>query len=417
MPESAESKQTEQPGQPPGIPVKIPAPLPMGLCLLILAPAFCCAGLWRRELPLTLLGAILSAAGAYCFAGTLILSFLHRKGAGTLSSRMIPAELNAGQGGVIVCSRNQAGTGERGPRFFRLPGILIRYRVELSTRDGRRIIHTFDPDYQQDTPGEFPPPERGAYYGEHDRLCILDALGLFQTRFPVPQHRGERLLVLPRAAEEPVSLPPRAGGHEQRSEPHFQRTDDLIDHRPYVPGDDPRRINWKLYGHAGDLFIREGEPEPPPHSRLVMLLDTQADPLLYTPEAARCGVDLLCSQALALIREYAGRGIDILLGYTGGAIQGGGSGELAALLARPAALLPADMADLPDPPEDRNILLLALPRSSGEAALDRFLKKRGTKNETVVLFLYTGDWLDEAAETAALFYNRRGGIHARRIKF
>jgi uncharacterized protein (DUF58 family) len=397
---------------------------------MLLALVSCGAGQWRHELLLTLLGVILLAVAAYCVGAALILSCLRRKSAGALSVRVIPAELSAGQRGTLFCSRSSAE--DAGKHFFhrfhrwlrRPPGVLVRYCVDLCTADGRRFRHTFDPDYREIP--SFPAPERGAYYAPVDRLLILDILGLFQASIQAPQQRGERLLSLPAAAEEPAALALYAGGHEQRIEPHFQRTDDLIDHRPYIPGDDPRRINWKLYGHAGDLFIREGEPEPPPHSRLVILLDTEADPLLYGAakrgsgdggEKGRRAVDLLCEQALALIREYAGRGMDILVGYTGGEIRGGEGGALAAILAHPAAVpLPAP-ADLPDPPEDRSLLLLALPRLSGEAsALDRFIRKRGDKTETALFFLYEGEEFDEAAETAARLYNRRGGVHARSVR-
>jgi hypothetical protein len=395
----------------------------MGISLLLLALVSCAAGALRRELLLTLVGAIPLAVSVYCFLAALCLSPFYRKRVETLSARTVPSELNPGEGGAVFCARN---AGEKPSARLRPPGILIRYRLELHTADGRRIQHTFDPDYRGKLPQgaasfPFPAPERGAYYGEADKLFIMDILGLFRVSFAVPQDRGERLLVLPAASEEPVSLILHAGGHERRQrEPHIQRTDDLTGHRPYVPGDDPRRINWKLYGHAGGLFIREGEPEPPPHSRLAILLDTEVDPLLYTAlyggaTQGRRGVDILCEQALALAQEYISRDIDILVGYTGGDIRGGGIAELASALARPAAIpLPAS-TNFPDPPEDWGVLILALPRRSDETALDRFLKKQGGKMEIAVLFLYEGEGLDDAAGMTARYYNRRGG-HARSVR-
>jgi hypothetical protein len=329
--------------------------------------------------------------------------------------------------------------------------------------------HCFDPDRLKDGRSSFRAGKRGAYYGGHDRLRVFDALGLFRVDFGLVRETGPRLLVLPGAAEEPVSVTIHSGGQERRTEPRLQRTDNLIDHRPYVPGDDPRKINWKLYGHAGDLFVRDGEPEPPPHSRLVILVDTQTDPALYSPEAGRGAVDTLCEQALALVREYAGHGMETLIGYTGsgggkntevpfrrppgeelpddqwGGLRGGAPGELAAVLACPAALplygqetygdastreSPAMgfpiAAELPAVPDDRGILVLALPRRGPDpgrgwdpaeaGALDRFLKARSGKQAIDLLFLYTGEWLDGAAEENVLLYNRKGGVHARRIR-
>jgi hypothetical protein len=254
--------------------------------------------------------------------------------------------------------------------------------------------------------------ERGAYFGDFDIFSISDALGLFRIAFHLPRDASPRLLAAPRAAEELISLPIRSGGTEQRIEPHYRKTEDLTDHRPYVPGDDPRRINWKLYGHgpSGELFVREGESEPPPHARLILLVDTQVDSGLFTAEEGRRGVDNLCENALAAALEFASRGMDILVGYTGGTILGE---NMAAALALPAALPLSSMENLPEVPRDRGVLILALPRSSSEpSALDRFLKGRDSKQGLDLFFLYdsnnsrVAEW-EEAAKICANLYGRK----------
>ena len=237
----------------------------------------------------------------------------------------------------------------------------------------------------------------------------------------------------------------RSGGTEQRNEPHYRKSDELTDHRPYVPGDDPRRINWKLYSHAplGDLFVREGESEPPPRSRLLILLDTEIDRTLYTTvDEGRRAVDMLCESALAAALEFSDKGMDILIGYTGGRISGGkdesgplNAAELASALAWPAAVFRPDPEKaagnkkakqlntvtqpmLPKAPGDRAVLIMALPRSSAESsALDLFIKNREAGQETDIVFLYdTGSRqaaeLEESAGICVNLYNRRSGIHA-----
>ncbi|MDR2402436.1 MAG: DUF58 domain-containing protein [Spirochaetaceae bacterium] len=470
----------------------------MGFSLLILVFFGLSAGFLRNELILILLGAVFLAVSLYCFIAVLFTALLHRRCIPSLSVRISPTKLSSGQEGTILCFRDRAGIPEKGSdrtrHFFRLPGALVRYLLELRTRDGRYMNQCFDPDRLKDRQRSFQVGERGAYYGNYDQFCVFDALGLFRIHFRLAREAGPRLLVLPEAAEESIFVTVHSGGQEQRIEPRFQRTDNLIDHRPYVPGDDPRKINWKLYSHAGDLFVRNGEPEPPPHSRLVILMDTYTDSVLYTPEAGRQAVDVLCSQVLALAQEYADQGIETLIGYTGstdvpgiegkgpgktggeipvilqdtgesgqqpfrekalygGGLWGGTPGELAAVLACPAALSPAfsgkdasvetapagdmsTMTDLPAVPDDRNILILALPRigdnseggrplpgagthrppaPAAPGALDRFLKTRN-KQAIDLLFLYAGEGLDAAAEENVLFYNRKGGVHARRIR-
>jgi uncharacterized protein (DUF58 family) len=420
------------------------APQLSGLPLIAIALLSLLAGSLRHELALTLLGAVLLAILAYSFLAIFALVLAHRKRAVFLSARMSPESAPAGRQGSVLCLRENARTfapasfsiAGKG-KFFRLPGILIRYEICFSTKDGRVLRHVFDPDALKHNQSPFKVPERGAYYGPRDRLLIFDIFGFFLAAFALPQEPGARFLSLPRPAAKPPAMEFHAGGAEQRSQPRYTRTDNLIDHRPYVPGDDPRRINWKLYGHVGDLFVREGEPEPPPHSKLTLLIDTQIDAGIFkagrftgkdrATEAGRRAVDLLCENALALVMEYAGRGMEIAVGYTGGKTpQTGSPAELAVLLAYPAALPlnapPSRTSDggiqeLPDAPEDHTVLVLALPHSeAANSALDRFLKKRGKERETNILFLYEDEALDEAAEICARFYARRSGVRARRIK-
>jgi hypothetical protein len=421
----------------------------MGLFFLLITLLAFMAGQLRNELILTLVGAVFLTVLGYSFLGTLVLALAHRKGMPFISLRILSGHISAGKEAEFIFTRGigpSAPRRGRGKGFFRLPGILIRYRISLTTRDGRRISRVFDPDTLKGGFGSFAVPERGAYYGTYDEFLIPDALGFFRVSFRIPQDPGVRLLAAPAAAALPLPVTVRSGGKEERIEPRYQRTENLIDHRPYVPGDDPRRINWKLYGHAGDLFVREGEPEPPPHSKLLILVDTQTDPALYTPEEGRRGVDLLCENALAAVLEYGER-TEVLIGYTGGGIRGGNPAELADALAYPAALPlapaggsaafprrifphpagPAGLsgaagdgafvpAELPQAP-DRGVLILALPRSGAEtSALDRFLKKRTPQQTTELLFLYEGDRPEEAAGTCVSIYGQKGGVHARRIR-
>ncbi|MDR1909530.1 MAG: DUF58 domain-containing protein, partial [Spirochaetaceae bacterium] len=199
----------------------------------------------------------------------------------------------------------------------------------------------------------------------------------------------------------------------RRSGEERVRRDSFTGHRPYAPGDDPRRINWKLYGHLGDLFVREGEPEPPPLSRLTILIDTQYDPRLYTPEGGSRGVDLLCENALALITECLRLGMEAELGYSGGsALISGTAPDFAAALAHPAALAfhgEAESAELPAAGD--RVLVLALPREEAlESGLDRFLRSRGP---TDLVFLRQDDGQgagETAAEACAAYYARRPGL-------
>ena len=385
----------------------------MGLFVLLIILLAFAAGHIRGELALTLMGAVFLAAWLYSLLGALILGLL--PGRIVFSARISPRRIAAGERVEVFLSSEKP----RG-KIFRLPGVLVRYQINLQTRDGRRILHLFDPDLAGME--GFAVKERGAYFSPCDELVFFDALGFFRCSRRFFQEEEPRILAGPRRVEDRLPLRVRSGGTEQRMDIHYLRTDNLIDHRPYIPGDDPRRINWKLYSHGGSLFVREGEPEPPPHSRLLILVDPQADSLLFSPGAARRAVDLLCENALAAALDFSEAGMDILVGYTGGKIRGGPAADLAESLAWPAVLPLSGPEDYPSPSEDRGFLILALPRSAGESsALDRFLKKRDPQQQVDLVFLHeenqpgAGDKtaaLQGAVETCVRIYGQKPGVHA-----
>jgi len=365
----------------------------MGVFILLIIILSFTAGAIRRELVLTLTGAVILAIWTYCLVMTLLLALIHRKRAKNISIRLEPEKIVCGgQTNAVYRYNNE----DAGKHIFQFPGIIIRCRVLLSTKDGRRVSYDFKPEnntgFQQNL---FPVKKRGAYFSAYDEFAVFDILGFFRFAFRIPAINGavdyccdtaccdtaccERLLVSPNAAAEPLPVRAKGGEANRKDSLTFERTDYLIDHRPYVPGDDPRRINWKLYGHGGELIIRQGEREPPPSSKITILIDTQYDSL-YSSSNAPEAVDLLCENALAIINN-AGKGINIQVGFTGqseknsGAASSGAASsgavcsdsltvaELGFFLAYPAAIpMSATTAALPEVLKDSGIVILALPR-------------------------------------------------------
>lgn len=142
-------------------------------------------------------------------------------------------------------------------------------------------------------------PARGLYTPSRIRLLLSDPLRLFVVS-AVLRDTGSWAPVLRRLPDEAAcagSQRPVAHGDGQRREwVSRERSDELIEARPYVPGDDTRRINWKAYAHSGDLFVRIGEELPPP-SRSVILV------LRALPRHTEAELDRLISQALAAADE------------------------------------------------------------------------------------------------------------------
>jgi uncharacterized protein (DUF58 family) len=404
----------------------LPRPRSLGSFVILLTFLSFTAGRIRGEPALILLGTIFLVVLAYCFAAVLFSGILNRRKALSLSmvipSKTVPV---GGEGELAISS----GAPSSRKRFWNIPAVLIRCELCLETKDGRVIRHFVNPAVESFS--SFPVKERGAYSSKCDRLAIFDAPGFFSLGFSISQNENPRLLALPHPAEEAIPLFLRSGGTEERKEPHYRKNNELINHRPYVPGDDPRRINWKLYSHvaSGELFVREGESEPPPCSRLLILIDTEADSSLYSHDEGRKAVDLLCENALASALGFSSRGMDVLIGYTGGGIAGGGeesapldSSQLAAALARPAAISwPASSGELPQAPGETGVLVLALPRkvsgdtSASQSALNKFLDKR--QQETELVFIYNAEGrkatgIEQEAARCISFYSGKSGVHA-----
>jgi len=400
-------------------------PLTMGLfVLLVIVIAFTAAAL-RQESGLALTGAALFLPWFYSLVMTLVLAFVHSRRASRACIRISPRELAAGEQAEAVYTEGD--TGASAGKILQLPGILVRCRALLTTKDGRRISHDFNPNDNQ-SPHFFPVEKRGAYFSAYDEFAVFDIFGFFRFAFRLSAESNARLLASPHAAQEPVSVHARAGESNRQPEFSFQRTDNLIDHRPYIPGDDPRRINWKLYGHGGGLFVREGEREPPPHSNIAIMIDCEYDPSLYNNKDARRGIDVLCENALAAAQACTESGMDVLIGYTGSAGIKADADSAAPLLmpakqssalAWPAALPLSVSLELPAAPDDYSILILALPRSASNTALERFLKntasRRAGKNNAIDLIFFCDNNNERftAAETCCTLYRQRPGVTAK----
>jgi len=409
-------------------------PLTTGLLvLLVIVVAFAAAAL-RREAGLALTGAVFFLPWFYSLVMTLVLALVHCRRAGRAFIRLSPRETAAGGQAEAVYSEGD--TGEAVGKIFQLPGILVRCRVLLATKDGRRIQYDFNPSggvagagpYDK-SPHFFEVEKRGAYFSAFDEFAVIDIFGFFRFAFLLSAGADARLLASPGAAPETVAVNAGAGEANRSPEFSFQRTDNLIDHRPYIPGDDPRRINWKLYGHGGGLFVREGEREPPPHSNIIIMVDCEYDPSLYDRTEAGTGVDVLCENAVSAARFCVESGMDALIGYTGDSRERdtpfilpakiAAGGVAASSFAWPAALPLSAFLEIPAAPDGYSILVLALPRSASDTALERFLKntsaRRAGKNNAVDLIFFcdgNGGRL-AAAETCCTLYRQRPGVTAR----
>src|SRR3954463_9115073 len=54
--------------------------------------------------------------------------------------------------------------------------------------------------------------------------------------------------------------------------PHLGASMDFAEHRAYMPGDDIRRIDWRLYARTDRYYVKEFEADT--NANFVVLLDT-----------------------------------------------------------------------------------------------------------------------------------------------
>ena len=114
---------------------------------------------------------------------------------------------------------------------------------------------------------------RGRYFYKRQYLNIRDFAGFFAAAYTQPP-----CLSVPYIVVQPVLPPQKAVFPGLRSRavndlPSQERTHELYESRPYFPGDDPRKIHWKLYAHTQTLSIKLGAFEPPPVKRLTVYIE------------------------------------------------------------------------------------------------------------------------------------------------
>lgn len=147
---------------------------------------------------------------------------------------------------------------------------------KLSTKSrhvlGAGVKHT-----QITVSGKLRRTPRGLYRVGPAKIWYQDLLGL--TKISVASVAMAELKVVPRFCELLVVSPPRS---TQKSpdivtRPHRFPTDDYFRFKEYTPGDDTRRINWKLSVRTGRLQIRIPETREVSVDTVILALDTFMD--------------------------------------------------------------------------------------------------------------------------------------------
>lgn len=148
--------------------------------------------------------------------------------------------------------------------------------------------------------------QRGVYRGPSGTVILEDLFGF--TRFslftggPVIVHIYPQVQLNEFKKEKIIT-----GGEAATAERNRIRTNELLEVRKYYPGDDARRINWKMFAASGQLFLRIGEEIPPPTGEAAIVLNSFSPAVGALRESAS-HTDLLVASYLSFVYSFVEKG-------------------------------------------------------------------------------------------------------------
>lgn len=234
----------------------------MGTLLLI-------SGLLRGELLSAVCGGVLMLYAGFAAAAVVVSA---------LCWKSEEPDLASDDGGFTVTpARSKTAQSESAKTFPPcIPGTAAFYTIEFSlspeptAETAARLCIPLQGIQTKYHPENLP---RGRYFYKRQYLNIRDFAGFFAAAYTQPP-----CLSVPYIVVQPVLPPQKTVFPDLRSRavndlPSQERTNELYESRPYFPGDDPRKIHWKLYAHTNTLSIKLGAFEPPPVKRLTIYIE------------------------------------------------------------------------------------------------------------------------------------------------
>lgn len=205
--------------------------------------------------------------------------------------RVLPSRVHAG-----ASSRVELTLTNRSPRSS--PVLSVRDPFDNGARWARFLVAPLLPGETARAAYRLPTGERGVFGLGPLQIGVSDPFGLISVDVDVVPR--SRLTVYPRI--DAVAPPPSSHGDDPLAGPDHPRGlsgggEDFYALRPYVRGDDLRRVHWPSTAKADDLMIRQ--EEMPWQTRSTVLLDTRPE---VGPSDA---FEILVSAAASLVVSVA----------------------------------------------------------------------------------------------------------------
>ncbi len=246
-----------------------------GLAFVVMAAVLLATGLARDDLAALFWGASFLLYALYAILAShfsMVLLRGKRNAEPDFLTVILP------QQGMSPGDLAEAHVSARLPRAL-APGFVVHFSLPLSwqERSIESVTCRLDPG-RTEHPIRFPAPWRGAYRCREATLEVRDVLGFTANRMGVPVDAA--LTVHPAVAHRQAWRILAEGEAPSATTTRRRRSEELLEVRKYYPGDDARRLNWKVFAHSRELFLRVGEETPPPESRILFVLDANENPLI-----------------------------------------------------------------------------------------------------------------------------------------
>lgn len=154
---------------------------------------------------------------------------------------------------------------------------------------------------------------RGRYFYRQQYLVLKDLCGFFAVQLMQPRSVSRVYTVPPRLQPFEAGSPPELSARTVQDVPQLERTAELYESRPYFPGDDPRKIHWKLYAHTGGLSIKLGAFEPPPVKHVSIYIEAPRVLRKQDRKLVEDVFDAFIGRLAALIVQLLNTGIECSL--------------------------------------------------------------------------------------------------------
>jgi uncharacterized protein (DUF58 family) len=281
---------------------------PRGVLFLAFSSAVFVNGLLRADLASLLWASGFLLICAYSLAANNLLRIVSRR---YLCARADSYNLALPARGVFPGRPARASLTLKLPRPT-LPGFSADFFLRLTWQDaGSCELRRALPPGESAHELRFIPPARGEYAGRFSLVTISDLPGLTRSMITLPH--TERLTVYP------VLTPGRTGdlkleveGADIQYAPRKKQSDDLLEARKYYPGDDVRRINWKMFARFRELYLRIGEETSLPRAKLLCIIDPTTSALV-PGFMSHAYLDRLVERAGSLLLSLLHGGIDLWL--------------------------------------------------------------------------------------------------------